>query len=282
MKCWNWPRHARLDGAVLGGDDAGGDSLRKGKGAADGFNPIADLRPVGVAHLDGGQGRAGVDLDDGEVGGLVDADDARGTAEVLRIGIGGELDVNLVGLFDDVVVGDDVALGIDDEAGAEGLADLAVVAAVALVGDLAAEEAIEEVLEVVCALALALTLPAGRRPDCSSSPGFWGLGWTRLWGFWRPLTSDCLGRVWVLMLTTAGPTALAILTNSLGWIGGVDDLKGRGIGCCRSFFPVRALRELRTSRRPGRQRAVARIRNVDARRCARRRARRDFIGSKTS
>ena len=65
------------------------------------------------------------------------------------VGIGGELDKDLVGLFDDVIVGDDVALGIDDEAGAEGLADLAVVTAVALVGDLAAEEAIEEVLEII-------------------------------------------------------------------------------------------------------------------------------------
>ena len=44
MKCWNWPCDAGLDGAVLGGDDAGGDGLRKGKGAADGFDPVADLR----------------------------------------------------------------------------------------------------------------------------------------------------------------------------------------------------------------------------------------------
>ena len=119
-----------LDGAILGRDDAGGNGLREGEGAADGFNPVADLGLIGVAHFDGGQRRTGVDLDDGEVGGLIGADDAGGTAEVLRIGIGGELDVDLVGLFDDVIVGDDVALGIDDEAGAEGLADLAVVAAV--------------------------------------------------------------------------------------------------------------------------------------------------------
>jgi len=57
-----------------------------------------------------------------------------------------------------VVVGDDVALGIDDEAGAEGFSDLAVVPTVALVGGLAAEKAIEEVLEVVVSLALTLTL----------------------------------------------------------------------------------------------------------------------------
>ena len=32
MKCWNWPLRAGLDGAVLGGDDAGGDGLRKREG----------------------------------------------------------------------------------------------------------------------------------------------------------------------------------------------------------------------------------------------------------
>ena len=58
----------------------------------------------------------------------------------------------------DVVVGDDVALGIDDEAGAERLAAPAAVVAAVLVGHLAAEEAVEEVLEVVLALTLAVVL----------------------------------------------------------------------------------------------------------------------------
>ena len=57
-----------------------------------------------------------------------------------------------------MVVGDDVALGIDDEAGAERLAHLVVVAAVALIGNLAAEELVEEVLEVALTLALTLLL----------------------------------------------------------------------------------------------------------------------------
>ena len=35
---------AGLDGAVLGGDDAGGHGLRQREGAADGFNPVAHLR----------------------------------------------------------------------------------------------------------------------------------------------------------------------------------------------------------------------------------------------
>ena len=93
------------------------------EGAADGEHPVADLRAVGVAELDGGQGLCGVDLDDGDVGVCVDADDRGGTAVIgCVVGIGGELDVDLVGLVDDVVVGDDVAARIDDEAGAEGLA----------------------------------------------------------------------------------------------------------------------------------------------------------------
>ena len=64
------------------------------------------------------------DLDDREIRRLVCADYARGTAEFLAIRIGGELDVDFVGLLDHVIVGDDVALGIDDEAGAEGFANL--------------------------------------------------------------------------------------------------------------------------------------------------------------
>ncbi len=87
-----------------------------------------------------------VDLDDGEVGGLVGSDHARRPAEVLGVGIGGQLDVDFVGLVDDVVVGDDVALGIDDEAGSQRLTHLAAVI-FALVGHLPAEEAVEEVLE---------------------------------------------------------------------------------------------------------------------------------------
>ena len=75
-----------------------------------------------------------------------------------RVGIGGELDVDLVGLVDDVIVGDDVALGIDDEAGAERLAAPGRRRRRPWSGNLAAEEAVEEVLEVVLALALALIL----------------------------------------------------------------------------------------------------------------------------
>ena len=76
---WNWTEAAvgagLVDGAVLGGDDAGGDGLGEAEGTADGEDPVADLRAVGVAELDGGQGLGRVDLDDGDIGVGVDADD---------------------------------------------------------------------------------------------------------------------------------------------------------------------------------------------------------------
>ncbi len=147
-----------VDGAVLGGDDAGGDGLGEGEGAADGEHPVADLGAVGVAELDGGERLGRVDLDDGDVGLGIDADDLGGTAFVVGVvGIGGELDVDLVGFVDDVVVGDDVAAGVDDEAGAEGLALAAgvVVTLVAALAALAAEEAVEEVLHVAGGLVVA-------------------------------------------------------------------------------------------------------------------------------
>ena len=81
----------------------------------------------------------------------VDADDVGGTAAFgAVVGIGGQLDVDLVGFVDDVVVGNDVAAGVDNEAGAEGLALSANAAICAIISTLAAtaEEAVEEVLHV--------------------------------------------------------------------------------------------------------------------------------------
>ncbi len=106
-------------------------------------------------------------------------------------GVGGELDVDLVGFVDDVIVGDDVAARVDDEAGAEGAALGAVTVVVAVTAALAAEEAIEEVLHVAL-VGLVVSATRGR--------------WPRRRG-WR---ADCLGRDSVLMLTTAGPTCLTI------------------------------------------------------------------------
>ena len=114
-----------------------------------------------------------------------------------------------------MVIGDDVALGIDDEAGAERFLHLAVVAAVTLIGNLAAEEAVEEVLEIVLALTLALSLLSLILIVVVA--GILGVGLDAAvrscgGGLWV----GCLGSVWVLMFTTAGPTSLAILTNVIG------------------------------------------------------------------
>ena len=149
-----------VDGAVLGGDDAGGDGLREGEGAADGENPVADLGAVGVAEFNGREGLFGVDLDDGDVGVFIDADDGGGTAWIGGIvGVAGKLDVDLVGFVDDVIVGDDVAVGVDDEAGAESAALAAVATVVVtLAAALTAEEAVEEVLHVAGGLGLVVVV----------------------------------------------------------------------------------------------------------------------------
>src|SRR5579863_3976686 len=63
--------NAGFDGAVLGGDDAGGNGLRECEGAADGFNPIAHLGLVRVAQFDDGQRGTGFYLDDSQVGGFI-------------------------------------------------------------------------------------------------------------------------------------------------------------------------------------------------------------------
>ena len=204
---------------------------------------------VGVAHLHGGQRGIGVDFDDGEIGGLVDADDAGGASEILRVGVGGELDVDLVGLFDDVVVGDDVALGIDDEAGAEGFAHLAVVI-VALVGILSAEEAIEEVLEVVVSLTLALTLALPLVLILIVvAAGVLGIGLRMavryqatalvLGGFGERLGID---------VHDGGANSLGDFDKGIGLDDGVYNLEGRGIAAfARSFLSADAVRRERAT-----------------------------------
>ena len=82
---------------------------------------MADLERVGVAEPQLAEAVAVEarrrDLHDGDVGLVVAADD------LARVGLAvGELEVDLVGVLDDVVVGDNVALvEVDEEAGAEAL-----------------------------------------------------------------------------------------------------------------------------------------------------------------
>ena len=102
------------DRAALGRHDAARDRVRvRAERAADGDDELADLERVRVADR-GGRQAGGVDLDDGEVGQRVDAVDRAGQdAAVL------ELDVELLAALDDVVVGEDPAVAVEDDAGAD-------------------------------------------------------------------------------------------------------------------------------------------------------------------
>ncbi len=119
-----------------------------------------------------------------------------GRASVIgaAFGIGGELDVDVVGFVDDVIVGDDVAARVDDEAGAESLVLAAAwsVAVIGVLATLAAKEAVE---------AVPFRSPSSPLPG---SP----LGWPCCAPCAERRLGDCCGSVMVLMFTTAGPTCL--------------------------------------------------------------------------
>ena len=147
-----------LEGSALGRDDAGRDGGVESEGVADGKHPFAYLDVVGVAE-DYGLEIGGVDLDEGEVGGLVAADDGGGVRGVIV-----EEHFELLGSVDDVVVGDYVAVGGDDDAGAgSGLLGflllLFLLLGLLLLGHSPAEE-VEEVAEGIAVVLLAGSLVA--------------------------------------------------------------------------------------------------------------------------
>ena len=83
----------------------------EGQRAADGQDPFADIKLVGVAPF-GLDLEIGFDLEDGQVA-LGVGPDKPGTNVVTWA----EADHDLLGVLDDVIVGDDVALGfVDDHA----------------------------------------------------------------------------------------------------------------------------------------------------------------------
>ena len=94
------------------GDDAGAKRVLEAVGCADGGDEVADLDggEVGAVEQDDGD-VGGVDSNHGEVVGRVAADEG---------GFGGfageGADLDPVGVFDDMVVGDDVAAVVDEEA----------------------------------------------------------------------------------------------------------------------------------------------------------------------
>ena len=103
-------------------DDADGDGVVEVERVADRHHEVARLHLIGVAELDLLQRRRRLlqQLDEGAVGQRVAADDLGFELDVALVAEEGHFD--LVGVLDDVVVGQDQALGgIDDEPGAGAL-----------------------------------------------------------------------------------------------------------------------------------------------------------------
>ena len=102
--------------AVQGGDDAGGGGVVVAERVADGHHVLADGELVGIGEFHGLEvARRVVELDDRKIGGGVSADERGG----IHVAVG-KRHLNLLGTGDHVVVGDDVAFGVDDGAGALG------------------------------------------------------------------------------------------------------------------------------------------------------------------
>ena len=130
------------DVAALGGDDARGYGFLQSERTADGQNPVAHLHAVGVADFRRRQRVIDLNFDDCQVGLLIHADHfgvVTGRSRVFIL----QLHANAIRLFDHVAVGDDVALGINDDAGSE-----RALANVSGIGPaLAAEKFVKEILE---------------------------------------------------------------------------------------------------------------------------------------
>ena len=105
---------------ALGADDARGDGERQvlAERIADGQHPLADPRGVAVAQRRGSE-VVGVDLEHGQVGARIGADDLG-----LELTPVEQPDRHLVGAVHDVVVGQDVAVLGDDEARARALPEI--------------------------------------------------------------------------------------------------------------------------------------------------------------
>ena len=91
--------------------------MGEAEGRADGQYPVADLHLVGVADFGDGQ-VVTLDFDEGNVGAFVEADDV-GVVFFVVV----ELDAHFFCAFDDVRVGEDVAVAVDDKARALALQD---------------------------------------------------------------------------------------------------------------------------------------------------------------
>ena len=156
------------DVAGHGRDDAAGDGAAEAEGVADGDHVLADAHRVAVAEHQLGQA-GGVDLEQREVGLRVGADDLG-----VELAVVGEADLHLFGVVDHVVVGDDVAVVLQDEARAQRHAVLAALRPLLRHRHaLGHAEAAEEFLEGRT-LAEGRPLGPGLRPSRRRRPGWPG------------------------------------------------------------------------------------------------------------
>ena len=100
--------------ATDGGDDARGHRIGQAERIADGHHPVAHPKLAVVAEFDGGKRLVAFHLDERHIGGGVSADQLGIELAAIR-----QLHGNLGTVIDDVVVGDDVARLVDDEAGSD-------------------------------------------------------------------------------------------------------------------------------------------------------------------
>jgi hypothetical protein len=105
-----------VDVAAARRDDARGHGAAQAERIADRHHRLADAHLGGIAELDIRQGLVALDLEQREIGLLVAAHQLG-----LELAPVGQRDGDLVGLAGDMVVGDDPAGRVDDEAGADRL-----------------------------------------------------------------------------------------------------------------------------------------------------------------
>ena len=94
------------DHPPLGADDSRGDGMFETERIADRHHPIADVQLARVAELGKGQIAAGAtDLDQGQVGAIVLADQARFMLAVIR-----QFDFDRVGAAHDMITGENLTI----------------------------------------------------------------------------------------------------------------------------------------------------------------------------
>src|SRR5579872_927967 len=147
---------------LLRADDAGGNRRLQSERRPDRYGPIAHLHGVRVTDLGGNQRLVSLDLDHGEV----------------RIGVGADqlgvifgsrarqTHLNTISLLDHVIVRQDIAIRIDNDAGTEGLAAAACLAVRRSATEWTAEKFLEKLLHgvVACAALLAILIRGRYRP----------------------------------------------------------------------------------------------------------------------